>query len=161
MVSHKKLEIFNKVIKLIVTPYMSSTNSNLLDCRLCWRGDRYDLIFVLNRSRYNNERILLEAILETCNDLFSWVDISHEVMIVVEQMHNVKFFNYFELINEVLFKHRGYYSSSSNYIKLLPLNKEEDFYKWLFKKRKEEKEEKLIQMINEKPKNFFSGIFKF
>ena len=163
MVSHKIPEIFNKVIKIVITPYIK-TGSNLMDCRLYWGGDRYDLVFTLTRSRYNNERILLGAILETCNDLFSWVDISHEVRIVVEQMHNVKFFSYFELIYEVLYKDRGRYSSIPQNVRCLPLNKEENFYKWLESKQQEEKERERresLEMIKEKPKRLFSGIFKF
>lgn len=164
MVSYSKLKIFNDIIDMMVKPQINDS-SNLLDCRLVWRGDRYDLIFTLS-SQYNNHRILLGAILETCNDLFTWVDISHEVSIVVDEVGRVKYYSYFELIYEVLFNDRWRGISPANYEveRFIPNNKRDMFYKWLENKQQEEKERQrreILEKIKEKPKRFFSGNFKF
>lgn len=163
MVSYSKLKIFNDIIDMMVKPQINDS-SNLLDCRLVWRGERYDLIFTLS-SQYNNHRILLGAILETCNDLFTWVDISHEVSIVVDEVGRVKYYSYFELIDEVLFNDRYHnYPRLDEVRRLLPDNKKDMFYKWLENKQQEEKERQrreILEKIKEKPKRFFSGNFKF
>lgn len=92
-------KIFNELIQIkLPTHYYYG---NLLYVELKYSTPyRYDLIFSFKRE-YNNPAIKLASIINTCDDLFSWVSIRDVVNIVVITEGDCKHYSYFELFDAV------------------------------------------------------------
>jgi hypothetical protein len=95
------VRIFNELIQHKIAHYYGDI---LLDCKLIERGYayRYDLLFVFNRE-YNNPRIQLQSVLETCDMLFDWVDLRDMggLSIVIITVGKNRHYSYFELMDEI------------------------------------------------------------
>ncbi len=108
------VKIFNKLIQYKVAPYFGEV---LLDCKLIgldYRfGDyRYDLLFIFEKE-YNNPRIQLESVLDTCDDLFNWVDLRdlpNLSIVIMNKFGKNRHYSYFELMDEISGSDRLYQS---------------------------------------------------
>lgn len=156
MVSYSKYKLFIDIIDMVVGGHIRE-NSNLIKCEIQWLGDRYDLIFHI-KNPYNNPILLYSAILETCNELFSWIDISNENSVVIIGPKNTKHFTYFELINKTLFGDRYIpHSSRKSLERLIPRDKEESFFKWRDYKINKNREKEHRKILDDIKKNHISG----
>jgi hypothetical protein len=91
-------KIFNELIQIKLSLQFGGV---LRGVELRYRNPyRYDLIFQFNRE-YNNPAIKLASIINTCDDLFSWVSIRDVVNIVVITEGDCKHYSYFELFDTV------------------------------------------------------------
>lgn len=105
MLSDKSIQIFNNLTQMVLSDILQSEkttlkNVTLVRCVNDYSYNQYDdLIFQLTTD-YNNRRILYESILSSCDDLFTWMDISRNVRIVIIA-GKVSYFTYFELFDEV------------------------------------------------------------
>jgi hypothetical protein len=106
------VKIFNKLIQYKVAPYFGEV---LLDCKLIGRdyrfGDyRYDLLFIFE-NEYNNPRIQLESVFNTCDDLFNWVDLRelpNLSIVIMNKFGRNQHYSYFELMHEII---NGYHTN--------------------------------------------------
>jgi hypothetical protein len=106
------VKIFNKLIQYKVSPHFGEV---LLDCKLIGRnggiGDyRYDLLFIFDRE-YNNPKIQLESVLQTCDDLFNWVDLRdlpNLSIVIMNKFGRNQHYSYFELMDEICESDRHY-----------------------------------------------------
>lgn len=157
MVSYSKYKLFVNIINMVIGGH-AHENSNLSKCEIRWCGDRYDLIFYIKKEYYN-PLLLYSAIIETCNEMFTWIDISNEVSIVIVVPMNTKHFTYFELIDKTLFGDRHNSHSSQRLIeKLIPRDKEERFFKWRdykINKDREKEHRKISDDIKKNPHKWF------
>jgi hypothetical protein len=105
---NKLVRLFNELIQHKIAHYYGDI---LLDCKLIERGYvyGYDLLFVFNRE-YNNPRIQLQSVLETCDMLFDWVDLRDMggLSIVIITAGRNRHYSYFELMDEIS-KDGGYH----------------------------------------------------
>jgi hypothetical protein len=92
-------KIFNELIQIKLPPHHYADNLLYVELRYV-APYRYDLIFGFKRE-YNNPAIKLASIINTCDDLFSWVSIRDVVNIVVITEGNSKHYSYFELFDAV------------------------------------------------------------
>lgn len=103
---NKIVKIFNELIQHKVAPYFGEV---LLDCKLIGRdyrfGDyRYDLLFIFEKE-YNNPRIQLQNVFDTCDDLFNWVDLRdlpNLSIVVMNKFGRNQHYSYFELMHEII-----------------------------------------------------------
>ena len=106
------VKIFNKLIQYKVTPLFGEV---LLDCKLIGTnyrfGDyRYDLLFIFEKE-YNNPRIQLESVLQTCDDLFDWVDLRdlpNLSIVIMNKFGRNQHYSYFELMDAICESDRHY-----------------------------------------------------
>lgn len=125
MISLSKYKLFDDIIDMVI-----NDKSTLRKCEIRWCGDRYDLIFYI-KSTYNNPLLLYSAIIETCNEMFTWIDISNEVSIVIVGPKNTKHFTYFELIYKTLHGDRHIINGSQSLLeRYVPRDKREHFLRW-------------------------------
>jgi hypothetical protein len=111
------VKIFNKLIQYKVSPHFGEV---LLDCKLIGRnggiGDyRYDLLFIFDRE-YNNPKIQLESVLQTCDDLFNWVDLRdlpNLSIVIMNKFGRNQHYSYFELMHEIM--HSRFQNSMYNH----------------------------------------------
>jgi len=109
---NKIVKIFNEVIQYKVSPHFGDV---LLECRVIGRnggiGDyRYDLLLIFDRE-YNNPRIQLESVLQTCDDLFDWVDLRdlpNLSIVIMNKFGRNQHYSYFELMHEICESDRHY-----------------------------------------------------
>jgi hypothetical protein len=100
------VKIFNKLIQYKLEPQFGGV---LLDCKLIGRkygiGDyRYDLLFIFEKE-YNNPRIQLESVFDTCDDLFNWVDLRdlpNLSIVIMNKFGRNQHYSYFELMHEIM-----------------------------------------------------------
>jgi hypothetical protein len=100
------VKIFNKLIQYKLEPQFGEV---LLDCKLIGRkygiGDyRYDLLFIFEKE-YNNPRIQLESVLQTCDELFNWVDLRdlpNLSIVIMNKFGRNQHYSYFELMHEIM-----------------------------------------------------------
>jgi hypothetical protein len=110
---NKIVKIFNKLIQYKVTPLFGEV---LLDCKLIGTnyrfGDyRYDLLFIFEKE-YNNPRIQLESVLQTCDDLFDWVDLRdlpNLSIVIMNKFGRNQHYSYFELMDAICESDRHYH----------------------------------------------------
>jgi hypothetical protein len=103
---NKIVKIFNKLIQYKVAPYFGEV---LLDCKLIGTnyrfGDyRYDLLFIFEKE-YNNPRIQLQSVFDTCDDLFNWVDLRdlpNLSIVIMNKFGRNQHYSYFELMHELM-----------------------------------------------------------
>lgn len=108
----KIVKIFNELIKIKLS---HEFGENLLDCKLISRKGsigvyHYDLLFIFDRE-YNNPAIQLASVLQTCDELFNWVDLSTMTnlnIVIMNKWGRNQHYSYFELIDE-LYKRDDYY----------------------------------------------------
>jgi hypothetical protein len=98
------IKIFNKLIQYKLS---SQFGEVLLDCKLigrdCGIGEyRYDLLFIFDKQ-YNNRGIQFSSVLETCDELFDWIDLTiiGELSIVIMNRGSHHHYSYFELMDEI------------------------------------------------------------
>jgi hypothetical protein len=107
---NRVVKIFNQLIEHKLSPQFGEV---LLDCKLVERGYgyRYDLLFVFQRE-YNNRGIQYESILQTCDELFDWVDLRDMggLSIVIITAGRNEHLSYFELMDEICRSGRNYNS---------------------------------------------------
>ena len=109
---NKIVKIFNELIHQKLS---SQFGEVLLDCRLIGTnyrfGDyRYDLLFIFDKE-YNNPRIQLESVLQTCDDLFDWVDLRdlpNLSIVIMNKYGRNQHYSYFELMDEICESDRIY-----------------------------------------------------
>jgi hypothetical protein len=109
---NKIVKIFNE---LIYQKLSSEFGEVLLDCRLIGRkegiGDyRYDLLFIFDRE-YNNPRIQAESVLQSCDELFDWVDLRdlpNLSIVIMNKYGRNQHYSYFELMDEICESDRIY-----------------------------------------------------
>jgi hypothetical protein len=102
---NKIVKIFNELIHQKLS---SQFGEVLLDCKLIGRdyrfGDyRYDLLFIFERE-YNNPRIQLESVLQTCDELFDWIDLRdlpNLSIVIMNKYGRNQHYSYFELMDEI------------------------------------------------------------
>jgi hypothetical protein len=103
MLSDKSIQVFNNLTQMVLSDILQSERTTLKNVTLVRCGDyhdvEFDLVFQLTTD-YNNRRILYESVLSSCDDLFTWMDISRYVRIVIIS-GKVSYFSYFELYDEV------------------------------------------------------------
>jgi hypothetical protein len=103
---NKIVKTFNKLIQYKVAPYFGEV---LLDCRLIGRkyqfeDYRYDLLFIFEKE-YNNPRIQLQSVFDTCDDLFNWVDLRdlpNLSIVIMNKFGKNQHYSYFELMHEII-----------------------------------------------------------
>jgi hypothetical protein len=139
MLSDKSIQIFNNLTQMVLSDILQSEtttlkNVTLVRCRNDYSYNHYDdLIFQLTTD-YNNRRILYESILSTCDDLFTWMDISRNVRIVIIS-GKVNYFTYFELFDVVF---TDYINDYYNYTKKTSHPKYKEYREWKKNKIAEE-----------------------
>jgi hypothetical protein len=102
---NKIVKIFNQLIEQKLSPQFGEV---LLDCRLIGTnyrfGDyRYDLLFIFDKE-YNNPRIQLESVLQTCDELFDWIDLRdlpNLSIVIMNKYGRNQHYSYFELMDEI------------------------------------------------------------
>jgi hypothetical protein len=107
------VKIFNKLIHQKLS---SQFGEVLLDCRLIGRNGgigeyQYDLLFIFDRE-YNNPRIQAESVLQTCDELFDWVDLRdlpNLSIVIINKFGRNQHYEYFGLMDEI-FGSINYYS---------------------------------------------------
>ena len=100
MLGNKIIYAFNNLTQMMLSDILQSETTTLKEVKLVSNSwVRPDLVFRLTGD-YNNRKILYESILETCDDLFAWIDIHQYVRIVIIA-GKVSYFSYFELFDEV------------------------------------------------------------
>jgi hypothetical protein len=100
------VKIFNKLIEIKLSPLFGEV---LLDCKLIGMdyrfGDyRYDLLFIFE-NEYNNPRIQLESVFDTCDDLFNWIDLRdlpNLSIVVMNKFGGNQHYSYFELMHQIM-----------------------------------------------------------
>jgi len=103
---NKIVKIFNKLIQYKVAPLFGEV---LLDCKLIGTnyrfGDyRYDLLFIFEKE-YNNPRLQLQSVFDTCDDLFNWVDLRdlpNLSIVIMNKFGKNQHYSYFELMHEIM-----------------------------------------------------------
>jgi hypothetical protein len=137
------VRIFNELIQHKIAHYYGDI---LLDCKLIERGYayRYDLLFVFNRE-YNNPRIQLQSVLETCDMLFDWVDLRDMggLSIVIITVGKNRHYSYFELMDEIS-KDGGY----QGHHMIFNHPKYRQYQEWKEQVRRTLEKEKLISAQN-------------
>jgi len=109
---NKIVKIFNELIHQKLS---SQFGEVLLDCKLIGRdyrfGDyRYDLLFIFDRE-YNNPRIQQESVLQTCDELFDWIDLRdlpNLSIVIMNKYGRNQHYSYFELMDEICESDRIY-----------------------------------------------------
>ena len=102
----KIVKIFNELIKIKLSPLFGEV---LLDCKLIGRdyrfGDyRYDLLFIFEKE-FNNPKIQIQSVFETCDDLFNWVDLRdlpNLSIVIMNKFGRNQHYSYFELMHEII-----------------------------------------------------------
>ena len=110
---NKIVKIFNELIHQKLS---SQFGEVLLDCRLIGTnyrfGDyRYDLLFIFDKE-YNNPRIQLESVLQTCDELFDWVDLRdlpNLSIVIMNKFGRNQHYSYFELMDAICESDRHYH----------------------------------------------------
>lgn len=132
------VKIFNKLIEYKLAPQFGNV---LLDCKLIGReygiGDyRYDLLFIFNKE-YNNPIIQLESVLQSCDELFNWVDLRdlpNLSIVIMNKFGKNQHYEYFGLMDEI-FGVNSYYSP--NLVTNHP--KYHEYREWRRNKEREER----------------------
>jgi hypothetical protein len=141
----KIVKIFNELIKIKLSPQFGE---NLLDCKLIYRkggiGEHhYDLLFIFDRE-YNNPAIQLESVLQTCDELFNWVDLTMLTnldIIVMNKWGRNQHYSYFELM-DTLCGNDSYYHLH----RLTKHPKYHEYREWRSNKEREERVKRAWEM---------------
>lgn len=99
-------KIFNELIQHKLS---SQFGEVLLDCKLIGReyglgNYGYDLLFIFEKE-YNNPRIQIQSVFDTCDDLFNWVDLRdlpNLSIVIMNKFGRNQHYSYFELMHEIM-----------------------------------------------------------
>jgi hypothetical protein len=145
----KIVKIFNELIKIKLSPEFGE---NLLDCKLIGRkggiGEyHYDLLFIFDRE-YNNPAIQLESVLQTCDELFDWVDLSTITnlnIVIMNKWGKNQHYSYFGLMHE-LCEGNSYYRS----VRFSSHPKYQQYREWRSNKEREERTKRAWELEMER-----------
>ena len=142
---NKIVKIFNKLIQYKVAPLFGEV---LLDCKLIGTnyrfGDyRYDLLFIFEKE-YNNPRIQLESVLQSCDELFDWIDLRdlpNLSIVIMNKFGRNQHYEYFGLMDEI-FGSNSYYSPHN----VTNHPKYHEYREWRSNKEREERMKRAWEM---------------
>jgi hypothetical protein len=141
----KIVKIFNELIKIKLSPQFGEV---LLDCKLIGRKGgvgvyHYDLLFIFD-SEYNNPAIQRESVLQTCDGLFDWIDLTTFTNLSIVIMHKFgrsQHYSYFELMDE-LCEGNTYYRS----VRISSHPKYQQYREWRSNKESEERRRRYLEL---------------
>jgi hypothetical protein len=139
------VKIFNKLIERKLS---SQFGDILLDCKLiCRKGCigvyHYDLLFIFDKE-YNNPAIQLESVLQTCDELFDWVDLTMLAnlnIVIMNKWGRNQHYSYFELMDE-LCEGNTYYRSA----RISRHPKYQQYREWRSNKESEERRRRYLEL---------------